>query len=522
MLKETGVAASPVQPSEDLSAQRDAVNRLLSSGVFAPTSNAGRLLRFVCDRYFEDPSATIGEFDIATRALERRADFNPRHDSVVRVEACRLRKRLREYYEREGAAETWRLRIPPGRYTPEFFQSGDLPNATASEDPADVPARRKRPSVAVWIVAGLAALALVAAAIARFAPAKWTASTTESPGRPASPTGHIPIAAHAGPGVRILAGASTGGYVDEAGNTWGEDRFFTGGVASRVRYNHLMQASDAAFFRHARSGADFSYNIPLAPGVYELRLYFAESSDGPALGDSGEFVRVFQVFANGEKLLPPRHSAHAFDVFEDAGGPDLADIKVFKDIGPAADGQLHLRFVATKYSAFVNAIEITPGRTGVLQPIRFRASERSLAGTDGRLWLPDRFVRGGRLSVFNRPVTNTPDPELFTTERFGHFTYAIPVAPGSYKVTLSFAENYHTIFDNGPGVGVRRFNVLMNGVLALKEFDVFKEAGGALKAIHRVFRNVQSNPQDKIVVTFQPVTDYATVNAIEVVDERAK
>ena len=119
-----------------------------------------------------------------------------------------------------------------------------------------------------------------------------------------------------------------------------------------------------------------------------------------------------------------------------------------------------------------------------------------------------------------RPVEATSDPERYQNERFGHFNYVIPVAPGRYTVTLSFAETYFgptNLFRSG--VGLRVFNVYCNGRLLLKDFDITKEAGGPNRALDRTFTGVESNPQDKILLTFEPIRNYACVNAIEVVAE---
>src|SRR5580704_12006841 len=153
------------------------------------------------------------------------------------------------------------------------------------------------------------------------------------------------------------------------------------------------------------------------------------------------------------------------------------------DIGPSADGMLHLKFRSSRQEAVVNAIEIIPGEQGRMHAIRLCAASRSIMDNRGNVWLPDNFAQGGRLSVFNRPISGTDVPALFQGERFGHFTYTIPVAPGRYTVSLGFVENYHTVWDRAPAKGARLFNVYINGVLRLRDFDVFAQAGGALQAI---------------------------------------
>jgi hypothetical protein len=79
------------------------------------------LLAYVCSKYFDGASEEVKEYNIAVEALGRSADFDQKKDSIVRVEAHKLRKRLREYYESEGADHTVRIEIPPGRYAPKFI-----------------------------------------------------------------------------------------------------------------------------------------------------------------------------------------------------------------------------------------------------------------------------------------------------------------------------------------------------------------------------------------------------------------
>ena len=50
----------------------------------------------------------------------------------------------------------------------------------------------------------------------------------------------------------------------------------------------------------------------------------------------------------------------------------------------------------------------------------------------------------------------------------------------------------------------------------LKNFDIYKEAGGSDLALDRTFTGLQPNAQDKFVISFVPVRNYACVNAIEV------
>ena len=495
--------------AQELESEKKALREVLESGVFPPLSNPARLLSYICEKHFEAPNLELTEYDLATGALGRRSDFDPRKDSVVRVEVHRLRKRLKEFYATGRCCEM-QIVLPPGKYTPEFLSVAQ--EEVSAPEHLKESEKGKHSRIKLYSFAA-AALIVIAGAIL------WAARAYH--GKPAATNVAVPTAGVGTQEVRLLAGASSGKYIDQFGRLWGGDAYFQGGTAADVHYNRLARTGDPVLYQHARQGFDFRYDIPLQPGIYELRLHFAESSMRvPIVGESGESLRRFRVLANDKQILPPPDARHSrlFDIFSDSGGEDLADVKVFRDIAPASDGKLHLQFVSVKQEALVNAIEIVPGERGRLHPIRLCASNRPIADSHGNVWLADNVAQGGRLSVFNRPISGTGEPELYQGERFGHFTYTIPVAPGRYTVTLGFAENYHSIWDTS-GKGARLFNVYINGVQAFRDFDVFAKAGGPLKAITRTFSDVESTPQDKIALWFEPVTESAIVNTVEVIDE---
>jgi serine/threonine-protein kinase len=95
------------------------LDQALSSPLFRKAERQSRFLRFVVDAALQSPEATIKEFDIGIAVYDRRSDYDPRTDPIVRVEAARLRARLREYYE-GTPPDRMRIEIPKGRYVPVF------------------------------------------------------------------------------------------------------------------------------------------------------------------------------------------------------------------------------------------------------------------------------------------------------------------------------------------------------------------------------------------------------------------
>jgi hypothetical protein len=83
-----------------------------------------KLLRYICSKALVDDAEPITEYTIAVDVLGKLQDFKESKDASVRVEVHRLRKRLAEYYEQEGAHHSIRIVIPTGQYTPQFLVCG--------------------------------------------------------------------------------------------------------------------------------------------------------------------------------------------------------------------------------------------------------------------------------------------------------------------------------------------------------------------------------------------------------------
>jgi hypothetical protein len=369
--------------------------------------------------------------------------------------------------------------------------------------------RRRRLKTLAWIGAAGGAIVLAAAAALLIIAHRPEPEPAERESRFITSAG-----ARFDDGIRILAGMTGDRYVDALGNTWLGDRWFVGGDAVSAPRTQLLRARDPALFVNRREG-DFRYRIPLDVGIYELRLYFAERMYGAGnLSGGGETSRLFDVYAN-EKLL-----LNHLDVISDAHGSNTEDVKVFTDISPAKDGYLDLHFVGYKEKAFVNGIELLPGIPHHMRPFRIVAGPNPFKDRQGRVWERDEFAVGGQTVARSDAPSNTPEPELYLSERYGNFTYTIPVAAGTYTARLYFSEAWFgPDKPAGGGEGDRIFDVQCNGVALLKNFDVFKTAGGSNRAVVKTFRGLKPNAQGKLVFSFVPVANYAFVNAIEVVAE---
>jgi hypothetical protein len=100
--------------------RRAEVQRVLESPQFRRTPKLQRFLELICDYYFQNRAHEINEFLIATEAFGKGPGFDPSQDSLVRVQAREVRRRLREHYQSDGKGSRLILDIPLGHYVPGF------------------------------------------------------------------------------------------------------------------------------------------------------------------------------------------------------------------------------------------------------------------------------------------------------------------------------------------------------------------------------------------------------------------
>ena len=525
-------------------AVRAELNRLLESSAFRTSKRCREFLEYIVEHTISGPTGALKERSIGVELFQLPQDFDTGQHTIVRVTANEVRKKLAQHYLAEnGSYHPVRIDLPPGSYSAEFRWEAPAVEAPAAETQAaaadrcrDAASRRLRRRLpprchlrrrifrhartgsAHRMIAGTVAVLVLAGA---FAVWRWRAVNPTSVDAKSTPVSNpSPTAASAVENLRMIAG-STAPYVDRSGRTWGPDRFFSGGNVLVRPSERIFRTLDPDIYRHLRSG-DFRYDIPLQPGNYELHLFFAETglADFISAESSGEGQRVFRVSANGNPILT------AFDVVADAAGSNIADERVFRNISPAADGFLHLSFNSMRSTAMLSGIEVLPVSAGKARPVRIRAGwTSSWQDSAGQEWQSDSYFLGGNALVrTTNPAQGSnsiaPDMALYASERWGHFSYAVPVAEGRYRVTLKFCEGHYGKRNTGTGgPGSRVFDVYCNGVALLRGFDIMKEAGGEGRPIDRSFSAIRPNAQGKILLTFVPVAGMACVNGIEVVDD---
>jgi adenylate cyclase len=165
-------------------AVRAELDRVLASTGFQNAGRSSRLLRHVTEKTLAGDADQLKEYTVGVEVFDRDASYDPRIDSIVRVEAGRLRSRLDEYYANGGMSSEIRIEIPRGGYVPQFTRRAPDPSPNQVV-PSAVSNRTPR---ALFILVAAGVLLIAALALLFFA-------RTSRPDGPAVAV--LPFAQHA-------------------------------------------------------------------------------------------------------------------------------------------------------------------------------------------------------------------------------------------------------------------------------------------------------------------------------------
>jgi TolB-like protein len=147
-----------MQPTND--EVRAQLERLLASDALSGSARLRRFLSFIVERALEGEGRQLKEYAVGIEVFDRGSDYDPRIDSIVRVEAGRLRARLDEYYSHAGHDDPVIVRIPRGGYTP-VFERRPAPLVTSSNGSGNGPSQSGDRRVRWLAAAGTVAAAAV-------------------------------------------------------------------------------------------------------------------------------------------------------------------------------------------------------------------------------------------------------------------------------------------------------------------------------------------------------------------------
>lgn len=96
------------------------IERLVSSQTLHGSESLRKLLQYLAQQTLDHPGLQVKEHQIATEVFGRPSDFDPQLDSLVRVQAGRLRSKLTAFYESEGVEDHVLVELPKGSYVLAF------------------------------------------------------------------------------------------------------------------------------------------------------------------------------------------------------------------------------------------------------------------------------------------------------------------------------------------------------------------------------------------------------------------
>lgn len=313
--------------------------------------------------------------------------------------------------------------------------------------------------------------------------------------------------------------------------------------------NAIESTAPYALFGHV--AGDYNAWIP-APGDYTLAATPYSESEGA--GEAGAGLTItFQVIDGATSNSPPivgspipDQNATAGQLFSFVFGsntfsdPDndpltysstlsdgsalpswltfTASTRTFNGTAPGAQA-ITIRVTASdgKGGSASDDFLLTVGESGEGSVVlRINSGGPDYVPSDGPVYAADHSFSGGKVYTNNNiaDIAGTIDDVIYRSERYGSINYNIAVDPGTYIITLHFAEIYFGATGGGVGaVGKRVFNVIGEGMALLTNFDIYAEAG-AMRAVKKSF---QLNVSDGVLnISLAKIVDNPKISAIEI------
>ncbi|MDJ1498096.1 malectin domain-containing carbohydrate-binding protein [Cytophagaceae bacterium DM2B3-1] len=301
------------------------------------------------------------------------------------------------------------------------------------------------------------------------------------------------------PPIRINCGGTE--LNTASGLTFVSDRYTVNSSDERYFPDAAIEGTaNPELYRTFRSGDNFSYNIPVTNGNYQVILHFAE---------------VYYTSANQRKfsinLEGGEQEIKDLDVFVSAGGANKTLISTY--LITVSDGILNLMLSSSISRGLISAIEVLPAISDPsLSTVRINCGGPEIM-VGKTVFSADQYFTDSSESRFpgTTKISNTTNDELYRTFRSGDtFSYTIPVANGNYQVILHFAEIYYT------SANQRKFSVnLEGGEPEAKDLDIFVSAGGANRALTNTY--IVTVADGVLDLVFTSTISRAMISAIEVI-----
>ena len=168
---------------------RAQLERIAASATLVSSPQQIALLRFVVGETLAGRKDRVKAYTIGIEVYNRPTSFDPQTDSIVRVEASRLRRRLQQYYLSDGRTDPVAIELPAGTYVPKFTLMAGRAVPAAVPIPADEltsPARARQPRL--WLATAFAGLGFGLLAMVLVLWGLWGRPSAPPPVREVAPT----------------------------------------------------------------------------------------------------------------------------------------------------------------------------------------------------------------------------------------------------------------------------------------------------------------------------------------------
>ena len=328
--------------------------------------------------------------------------------------------------------------------------------------------------------------------------------------------------------LRITAG-SADDYIDVDGVIWKSDAAFTatGDIYSVCPLEIINTTLDSLYCKErffnkwVHINKPFRYDIPVPRinSAYTVKLHFAEINFNSAM------ERVFDVWINGRLALK------ALDIYNEVGYATAMIVPITTRV-TTPSAQISIELVSKLENPKICAIEIiemldyiAPPTAAPVVPIFAKhistgATENWYDDDTGIMWEKDQYFgnKGAVDSICPAQINGTELDGIYCKDRYfnkwafsGPYRYDIPVPFNGtyYSVKLHFAEFSHQT------IGARVFDVVVNGIIVVKNLDIYKEAGYLTAYILPVVTIAQN---DTISIEFVSKVENPKICAIEVTE----
>src|SRR5215470_1473196 len=155
-------------------AVREQVDRLIQSKTFHTSEAHRKLLQYLAERTLAGDADRLKEYTVALEAFGKPPSYDPKHDSIVRLQMGRLRQKLAVYYQAEANGDSVLVTIPKGAFK-LAFESNIAPAVVEIEPP-----NTRRRMLILLVAAAVALVWAVTATVVAVRASRQAAPLTES------------------------------------------------------------------------------------------------------------------------------------------------------------------------------------------------------------------------------------------------------------------------------------------------------------------------------------------------------